>query len=179
MEYLTQKKEKQIRQIEMIILLSTKERGRQIFSSKWTVDRPWLLDTEAGMVCKSCKHYHSSTSGPKSSFIKGCQSYKLDAIVKHEESKMHVRSIQIEEQLQKPIQKSDAANILVTLNKCNAEKLEKMFRTCHALVLKNRPISDFMWHNDLDEKKGLQLGTTYRNSYKQFLKRNSKRFHLP
>ena len=141
------------------------------FNSKWTVDRPWLLDTEAGMVCKSCKHYHSSTSDPKSSFIKGCQSYKLDAIVKHEESKMHVRSIQIEEQLQKPIQKSDAANILVTLNKCNAEKLEKMFRTCHALVLKNRPISDFMWHNDLDEKKGLHLGTTYRNreSSKEFV----------
>ena len=35
------------------------------FNSKWTVDRPWLLDTEAGMVCKSCKHYHSSTSDPK------------------------------------------------------------------------------------------------------------------
>ena len=60
--------------------------------------------------------------------------------VVHEESKMQVRSIQIEEQLQKPIQRSEVANIFITLNKCNTEKLEKMFRTCHALVLKNRPI---------------------------------------
>ena len=50
-----------------------------------------------------------------------------------------------------------------------------MFRTCLAFVLKNRPISEFMWLNDLDEKKAIKLGTMYRtenvlsNSFKLFL----------
>ena len=53
---------------------------------------------------------------------------------------------------------------MVTLNKCNAYKLgKKMFRTCLAFVLKNRPISEFMWLNDLDEKRAIKLGTMYRN----------------
>ena len=77
-----------------------------------------------------------------------------------------------ERTVRKPVQKSEAANILVTLNKCNTYKLGKtMFRTFLAFVLKNRPISEFMWLNDLDEKKAIKLGTMYRNRecYKQFV----------
>ena len=36
-----------------------------------------------------------------------------------------------------------------------------MFRTCHALMMKNKPISDFVWHCELDTMKGLDLGSTY------------------
>lgn len=43
----------------------------------------------------------------KPSFITGCKSYKIDAITKHEESKINLRSREIKAQLQKPIKKSD------------------------------------------------------------------------
>ena len=43
------------------------------------------------------------------------------------------------------------------------EKIAKMFRTCHALMMKNRPITDFLWQCDLDEIKGLDIGKSYRN----------------
>ncbi|CAC5360735.1 unnamed protein product [Mytilus coruscus] len=39
-----------------------------------------------------------------------------------------------------------------------------MFRTCHAMVKNNRPLSDFNWMCQLDEMKGLLIGNTYRNS---------------
>lgn len=59
---------------------------------------------------------------------------------------------------------SDAAKIVQTLNKENFDKLNKMFRTCHALVKNNRPLIDFNWLCQLDEMKGLKIGNTYRNS---------------
>jgi hypothetical protein len=39
-----------------------------------------------------------------------------------------------------------------------------MFRNCHALVVKNRPLSDYEWMCELDETKGIILGKTYRNT---------------
>jgi hypothetical protein len=39
-----------------------------------------------------------------------------------------------------------------------------MFRNCHALVVKNRPLSDYEWIYQLDETKGIILGKTYRNT---------------
>ena len=46
-----------------------------------------------------------------------------------------------------------------------------MFRNCHALVVKNRPLSDYEWMCQLDETKGNILGKTYRNteSVKSFI----------
>ena len=42
-------------------------------------------------------------------------------------------------------------------------KLEKMFRTCHAIAKHNRPFKDFVWQCKLDKGKGLKIGTTYNN----------------
>jgi hypothetical protein len=58
---------------------------------------------------------------------------------------------------------SEARKIISALQKENLEKLAKMFRTCHALVKNNRPLSDFTWICDLDEMKGFDLGRTYWN----------------
>ena len=46
-----------------------------------------------------------------------------------------------------------------------------MFRNCHALVVKNRSLSDYEWMCQLDETKGIILGKTYRNtgSVKSFI----------
>ena len=52
------------------------------------------------------------------------------------------------------------------LQKMNEEvfaKLEKLFRTCHAMAKHNRPFSDFVWQCQLDKAKGLDVGATYIN----------------
>lgn len=38
-----------------------------------------------------------------------------------------------------------------------------MFRTAHAIALSNKPYSDFKWMCQLDQIKGLDLGSTYHN----------------
>ena len=59
---------------------------------------------------------------------------------------------------------SAAGKMYLKLNAAVVDKLSKMFRTCHAMIIKNRPISDFGWLCELDVMKGLDLGETYRNS---------------
>lgn len=50
----------------------------------------------------------------------------------------------------------------MTINRNNTEKLSRMIRSCHALVMHDRPITDFIWLCNLDERKGIELGSTYR-----------------
>ena len=38
-----------------------------------------------------------------------------------------------------------------------------MFRNVHAMVQHSRPLGDYVWMCELDEMKGVQLGTTYCN----------------
>ena len=42
-------------------------------------------------------------------------------------------------------------------------KLEKNFRTCHAMAKHNRPFNDFVRQHQLDKVKSLDVGTTYIN----------------
>ena len=44
-----------------------------------------------------------------------------------------------------------------------------MFRNCHALIVKNRPLSDYEWMCQLDETKGNILEKTYTESVKSFI----------
>ncbi|XP_014662095.1 PREDICTED: zinc finger protein 862-like [Priapulus caudatus] len=134
----------------------------------WEKSRPWLKDTENGMICTACKDHGDTTT----LFAVGCQSYKLDSLVKHERSKQHEKAVLFANAKTQPRTESQAAKIIQTLNADIFEKLEKMFRTCHALVRNNRPLSDFNWLCDLDEMKGLRLGETYHNTpaAKEFIK---------
>ncbi|CAC5426491.1 unnamed protein product [Mytilus coruscus] len=131
------------------------------YSTYWEKDRSWLKVSEEGMICLTCQQY----GDPKTNiFSSGCKSYKLDSIVKHERSKNHEKSVLIEKAKIETKSESKAAKIVQTLNKENFDKLNKMFRTCHAMVKNNRPLSDFNWICQLDEMKGLHIGNTYRNS---------------
>ncbi|PIK60679.1 putative sperm flagellar protein 2-like [Apostichopus japonicus] len=38
-----------------------------------------------------------------------------------------------------------------------------LFHTCHALVKHGHPFTDFLWHCELDKKKGLDVGNSYQN----------------
>lgn len=60
---------------------------------------------------------------------------------------------------------------LQSLNKSVFDKFEKLFRNSHAIAKASRPLSDFTWIARLDDKKGIDVGQTYRNvnSCKEFL----------
>lgn len=94
------------------------------------------------------------------SFISGCTFYKLDVVIKYGESKGYVRSMFIVKR--KFVEKSEVANILMIINRNNTEKLSRMIRLCYVLVMYDRFIIDFIWLCNLDERKGIELGSTYR-----------------
>ena len=88
-----------------------------------TVNREWLRNTEAGTGS-----YGAVTIVTVlvvilyQGLLRVVNHNKIDAIAKHEKSKIHSRSKEIEEQ--KAVQKSEAAYILITLNKCNIKTRE-------------------------------------------------------
>ena len=51
----------------------------------------------------------------------------------------------------------------MALKKHTRKYLELKFRNVHALIKKNRPISDIEWLNQLDRAKGLDHSKTYDN----------------
>lgn len=52
---------------------------------------------------------------------------------------------------------------MLALNESIRKHIEIKFRNIHALIKKNRAISDFVWLNELDEAKGIVHGVTYNN----------------
>ena len=89
-----------------------KNKQTRSYQSEWEQGRSWLKDTDNGMVCTICQENGDPSTNM---FITGCRSYKLDSVSKHEKSKGHEKSAAIAKA------KSE-----------NFEKLNKMFRTCHA-----------------------------------------------
>lgn len=58
---------------------------------------------------------------------------------------------------------SSAEKIIFDLNKHQVDRLQHLFKTCHALAKNSRPFSDYIWQCELDVSKGVNLGNTYRN----------------
>ncbi len=96
-------------------------------------------------------------------FVSGCTSYKLESIELHEGSEYHKRAFRWWSAKKAKPGSSVAEVALASMNAEVFDKISKMFRTCHALAKKNRPLSDFLWQCNLDELKGVTLGQTYRN----------------
>ena len=116
------------------------------------------------MFCSFCKEAAKTSKdvGAQNSFVTGCQSLKLESIKLHQVSLNHQKSTKIIEG-RTSVTATPAFKIICSLNKDILEKLEKMFRNCHAIAMNNRPFSDYVWLCDLDDMKGLSLGKTYRN----------------
>ena len=53
--------------------------------------------------------------------------------------------------------------MLLTLNKVTVERLKHLFRNCHAICKKGRPYTDYVWICQLDQLKGVDIGTAYLN----------------
>ncbi|KAK0135054.1 Zinc finger protein 862 [Merluccius polli] len=88
---------------------------------------------------------------------------KLETIVFHENSQSHKDCLIAEEKVSEPLQQAPCVISLVKLPEATKEKMAILFRTSHAIAKNARPFSDFKWMCNLDEKKGLKVGKTYRN----------------
>ena len=61
-------------------------------------------------------------------------------------------------------QTTTAHKTVIALKEHTRKDLEYKFRNIHALIKKNRPISDIKWLKQLDRAKGIDHSTTYGNT---------------
>lgn len=155
-------KEKQTEQEKKQYYSQYDKNRKRKFSEDWTAKYPWLKDTEKGLQCTVCAEFSTGTDRNKP-FVLGAGIYKHDSITKHESSKTHEKCILIAKAKAEPKAVSAAYKIVKTMNAEIMEKLDKLFRNCHAIAVKNKPLTDYLWMCKLDEAKNIELGQTYRN----------------
>ncbi|XP_013394236.1 zinc finger protein 862-like [Lingula anatina] len=105
----------------------------------------------------------------KGPFVLGCANLKREALSTHQGSQGH-KDAKTYLASQKERNASPASKSLQLLNRAAFEKLN-LFKNAHAVAKKCRPISDFVWVNELDISKGVSTSETYRNvhSCKEFM----------
>ena len=112
----------------------------------WRKDRPWLrVETnseEDTMFCDYC--IKAGVSSDKSAFVKGCSSIRLESIKYHEGSNQHLLAAKKHINEMKP---SEAPAMIAhqSLNRALFPKLQFLFRNVHALNIKARPYTDYIW----------------------------------
>ena len=144
------------------------QKRKRSWNEKWLLGdgnkrREWLKFDGEEMYCDDCRKYATGDAKKKSPFVIGTQHFKLESIKYHEQSQGHQHCVSIAAANKAPPSTSIAEKTLVTLNRAQFEKMDKLFRTAHAIAKKGRPFTGFVWMCDLDEMKGLDIGKTYRN----------------
>ena len=135
---------------------------KRAFKDDWKNGRPWLRlekkdDTEV-MFCDFC--ISAGVSTDKTAFISGCSNLRLETIKYHESSNTHLLATNKHANVENP-QDAPAYKAKLSLNKAVYAKLSIMFRNVHAINIRARPARDYIWMNQLDECKGLDIGKTY------------------
>lgn len=144
------------------------------FVLSWKEGRPWLEynDEKKAMTCSSCITFYGDTASShpnlkgQNTFLVGCSNMRVSALVDHEKCKAHqdacsklaAMSASVVE-----VSQSKAGKALTLLKSSQRAKLALLFRNVHAIVKNNRPLRDYVWLYDLDAKKGLMEGETYRS----------------
>lgn len=105
----------------------------------------WLVFDESSqsMFCSHCQQ-HALASGKANSFIVGTKNLKLEVITDHEASKCHKEVICMIQAKSAP-EKTAPIRPLSSLKTAQHEKLNRLFRTAHAIGKKRRPFCDYEW----------------------------------
>ena len=161
------------------------------FQASWVKSYPWILYDQGNnaMFCTTCRAIfgHLSQSKVKQSIVVpdkfskyiggpfvtgGCKNFKLSVVKVHHESEGHQTAKFELEKKRQPPGSSKAEQCIQMLNKSSFDKLENLFRTAHGIAKNCRPYTDFQWICEVDEKKGVVIGNTYRSdkSCREFIR---------
>ena len=117
-----------------------------------------MKDDKEIMFCDFCIKADMDSDG--NAFVKGCSTMKLYSIKKHEGSNNHLFAAKKHLNETNP-KEAPALKAKLSLNKAIYTKLSILFKTVHAINVQGRPARDYLWLNELDESKGLDIGKRY------------------
>ena len=84
--------------------------------------------------------------------------YKPSTVKDHEMSEIHKICVKAHE----PIETSQAARALVSLNEKQVEQVQSLFKAAHSCVKQYKSFKDYVWLCDLIESTGSDIGHNYR-----------------
>ena len=136
----------------------------------WSTEFPWVIhDGREKLFCKLCRQSYGDLSVSKlpdkgmfqkyskGPFVVGSCNFKRSSLVDHQNSSGHGLAMKhVKNKYAKPGE-SEADKCIEKLNSAVINKLDKLFRTAHAVAKHNRPFSDYVWMSELDERKGTMI----------------------
>ena len=110
------------------------------------------------MYCDFCME--SGVSTDKTIFVQGCPSPCLETLKTDEGSNIHVFTTYMHVN---EVNQTDAPALKakLSLNKSLYPKLQHLFWTAHVINIKGRPLRGYLWQNEMDIAKGLDIGEHY------------------
>lgn len=121
------------------------------------------------MACCICIDFYRGKEMPitnlkgQNRFLSGCTNRKISAVTDHENSSLHLKVVEVLNNKNKSVEKSQAVRTLRSLKQADRDKTNILVRNAHAVIKTNRPLRDYNMLCQLDKAKGLELGETYLN----------------
>ena len=116
------------------------------------------------MFCSVCCLLATSNTDRMCSFVGGCCNFQLESVSAHKKSDLHRGCAGADAAKNAVVGSTVAEKHIETLNAHVFARMVLLFRNAHALAKNRRTFADFPWLCDLDERKGIDTGPTYRNS---------------
>ena len=156
------------------------EKRHRTFQTSWTSEFQWVLydNKNEKMYCQTCRsvygplalkkkqpgnvpdRYTKYAAGP---LVTGCSNLRKSVLTGHKESDGHKEAEVILASRKAKPGETIAEKSLQKINQEAFDRLVNLFRNAHAIAYHSRPFKDFTWMCNLDEKKGVNVGCTYRN----------------
>ncbi|XP_071658361.1 sperm flagellar protein 2 isoform X2 [Patagioenas fasciata] len=135
------------------------------FPKIWLTKYSWLkYDDERGiMFCALCRKHNVDLGENIHNFCSGTDDFKLEFINTHQSSEAHAWATCMEAASTSSPNTASAEQMLKSMNSITLGRVENIFRTCHAIAKSGRPFTDLDWMCKLDDMKGVDVGSVFRN----------------
>ncbi|KAM9138939.1 sperm flagellar protein 2-like [Pangshura tecta] len=140
-------------------------KGNRQFLKTWLTKYPWLkYDDKRGiMFCALCRKHNVNLGENIHNFCSGTDIFKLEFINVHHSSEAHAWANCMEAASSATGDQASTEQMLKSMNKVTLGRIENIFRTCHAIAKCGRPFTDLDWMCKLDDMKGVDIGSMFRN----------------
>ncbi|XP_006116559.1 sperm flagellar protein 2 isoform X2 [Pelodiscus sinensis] len=140
-------------------------KGNHQFLKTWLTKYPWLkYDGKKGiMFCALCRKHNVNLGENIHNFCSGSDIFKLEFINIHQSSEAHAWASCMEAASNATGDQASTEQMLKSMSKVTLGRIENIFRTCHAIAKCGRPFTDIDWMCKLDDMKGVDIGSMFRN----------------
>lgn len=115
------------------------------------------------MFCAPCRKHNVDLGENIHNFCSGTDDFKLEFISTHQSSEAHAWATCMEAASTASPDTASAEQMLKSMNSITLGRVENIFRTCHAIAKSGRPFTDLDWMCELDDMKGVDTGSVFRN----------------